>query len=97
MTKTEEMYLETARLESHQQVLRMTALCTIMDTTASAEYKKEIHQIYISLGFYPVAIENKKDGLEFSTPHLIYERHTAESWKKKFKKAERQVFEAALR
>ena len=97
MTKTEEMYLETARLESHQQVLRMTALCTIMDTTASAEYKKEIHQIYISRGFYPIAIENKKDGPELSTPHLIYERHTAESWQMKFKKSERQIFEAALR
>ena len=68
-----------------------------MDTTADAECKKEIQQIYLSCSFYPVAIEDKKDELGFLTPHLIYERHIAESWKKKFKKAERQVFEAALR
>jgi len=68
-----------------------------MDTAASAEWKNEINQIYTSCSFYSVTIENKKDGFEFSTPHLIYERHTAESWKKKFKKAERQIFDAALR
>jgi len=59
------MYLETARLESHQQVLCFTALCTIMDTAASAEWKNEINQIYNLVVSILLPLRIKKMGLSF--------------------------------